>query len=89
MDPLYILLSALILLALVLVLWSWGKARHRAEAATTEALVEIALKAIEDADRINAARARAIEADQAALAADSARVTAARSRLAGNAAPAA
>lgn len=79
-----ILAGALVLLALAVL--GIGRLRHKAEAVTTEALLAAAQTALDDAQRLADARARSIEAEQEALAADLARIAKARTRMAGNAA---
>jgi hypothetical protein len=67
-------------------LLAFGRTRHKAEALTTEALLAAAQTALDDAQRLADARARSIESEQDALAADVARIAKARARMAGNAA---
>lgn len=76
-------IAALVILALGLLLF--GRTRHKAEAVTTDALLKTAEDALAAAQRLADERARAIAADQAALAADTANIAQTRARLAGNA----
>jgi hypothetical protein len=83
----YLTAGAALLVITALALAFIGRSRHKIEEVTTESLLKAAQAAVDEAQSLADSRARAIEDDKAALAADIDRIAKARARLAGNAAP--
>ena len=80
---LILIIAAIAVLAGALAVYGFARAGRKVEALTTDVLLKTAQEAVDEAQRLADSRARAIEDDKAALAADLDRIAKARVRLAG------